>query len=84
MIIYGGDAVKKIERIQIEPVMIKGRESEGCIVHEKDLDTLEAELEKHQWISVKDRLPNYKFEIFGKRFVNVLVTDGKEGDEIYG
>lgn len=71
--------MKKIERLSISP---------NCYsVLKSDLDTLEAELEKQQWISVKDRLPNYEFEISGKRFVNVLVTDGKivgEGDYTEG
>lgn len=53
--------MKKIERIQIEPVIIKGKEAEGCIVHEADLDAQEAYIkqleENKKWISVEDRLP---------------------------
>lgn len=56
--------MKKIERIQIEPVIIKGKEAEGCIVHEADLAAQEAyikQLEENQkWISVEDILPEHE------------------------
>lgn len=37
----------------------------------------------NQWISVKERLPEYKFHVGGSLAVNVLVSDGRmvgEGD----
>jgi ribosomal protein L29 len=37
---------KKIERLPLEPVMINGVESEGCVVHEKDLDELEQQIDE--------------------------------------
>ena len=38
--------MKKIERLPLEPVMINGVESEGCVVHEKDLDELEQQIDE--------------------------------------
>ena len=30
-----------------------------------------------KWINVKDKLPEYKLQIGGKKFVNVLMSDGE-------
>lgn len=57
--------MKKIERLNLWQETKKGRiathgaykRKDYCIVKTTDLDALVAELEKHQWISVNDKLP---------------------------